>query len=627
MGSGHIILYPDQYGHTETITTTLHFTTTANSVWLKGEIQTSSWQIGKVEFLRDGILFHTINKNGGQFHSDEHTFNNLTSNTTYTFSIIWYQTNGQVADRRNIAIATNKVGFVTPDLSLMRMLNDRFIFAIPSQLPSNVPKYRFRLIQNGNVIRTIEINNPNSSATLWFYEIDGLAPNTVYTVNFWALNNDGSTATGIGYPNISTLGLLSNPNTPQHTIRGRSVDITINSPNGKAFIDVEPLNQNSLITGFTNKELDFYYEISCDDTDDLNWIGRNQLVLKNTQNVGVRLYFQSGINSNMRTRCIQHVQNITNEINTLVQPINFIYEGDFTFNGTRDNSLYKINIYVGDKSTWNNYHVNSFSSASLGLAWVYRWDSGDWAGMIAYSHLLIDSSIAKIEPVITHEFFHALGFNHTSTEGDSSIFRYSYNEIPNRLTSLDRKVIDLHYNKNLPQGFVRELIANRLARKFTLQKEGTGNITFNLNNLRANADYRVCGWISDFNHSTYSKKSGYVSFKTQGGNFKWHNAGKELNGSTISGERKLSGKVFYVTATEWNSLQGNINERRLELGKSPFNFTLAQANSIFFATMFNQMRTALSDLSPTTLFPSSKNKDDVINADDLNGLMDSFNSV
>jgi hypothetical protein len=106
---------------------------------------------------------------------------------------------------------------------------------------------------------------------------------------------------------------------------------------------------------------------------------------------------------------------------------------------------------------------------------------------------------------------------------------------------------------------------------------------------------------------------GPVNAYTRPDNFTW--------GETVSTGAKI------VTVTEWNRFTGEINKFRLSKGLASHDFgTIVQADS-FTATIFNEARTAINDMSPGTTVPAVQVKSDIVYASLLNGLVSSLNSL
>ncbi|TBL76255.1 hypothetical protein [Paenibacillus thalictri] len=158
------------------------------------------------------------------------------------------------------------------------------------------------------------------------------------------------------------------------------------------------------------------------------------------------------------------------------------------------------------------------------------------------------------------------------------------------------------------------------------------SIACNLSNLVEDTDYIVTAKVED----KAGNMSGNTTFPFRTKNvtrpdfFSWTYP-KNYN------------QTFNLTASEWNSLQDNINDVRVNYKALPsFPFTRASQGATFTADMLLQTIIAISGgpygvqgtsptyylgVTPSIAPPASKNKGDVITADTLNGLVSSINSV
>lgn len=90
---------------------------------------------------------------------------------------------------------------------------------------------------------------------------------------------------------------------------------------------------------------------------------------------------------------------------------------------------------------------------------------------------------------------------------------------------------------------------------------------------------------------------------------------------------KVQGQPFLLYASEWNALTAKTNQFRTYKGELSISFIVAYQNNNVLASMFNQVRNAISTMSPVTSPPSVKSPNDPIRASDLNLLRDSLNSI
>lgn len=97
-------------------------------------------------------------------------------------------------------------------------------------------------------------------------------------------------------------------------------------------------------------------------------------------------------------------------------------------------------------------------------------------------------------------------------------------------------------------------------------------------------------------------------------NFSWTNA-------------KTSGENFNLLAIEWNALAERINTFRSYKGLAGYSFTTALTGNNYEAYYFNQATTAIGAMSPPTAAPSSVSSGQTIYDSQLNGLVNSLNSI
>lgn len=90
---------------------------------------------------------------------------------------------------------------------------------------------------------------------------------------------------------------------------------------------------------------------------------------------------------------------------------------------------------------------------------------------------------------------------------------------------------------------------------------------------------------------------------------------------------KTAGGNFNITASEWQAFIDRIDAFRVYKGLYSYGFTNPTQGTSFYAYQFNQARTSISDMSPSTSIPSQVSSGDTITAYGLNRLRDSLNSV
>jgi hypothetical protein len=64
-------------------------------------------------------------------------------------------------------------------------------------------------------------------------------------------------------------------------------------------------------------------------------------------------------------------------------------------------------------------------------------------------------------------------------------------------------------------------------------------------------------------------------------------------------------KYTVLPASEWNNFTTRINDFRSYKGLSNYSFTTVSAGTTFTATIYNQARNAINDMSPSTTVPSA----------------------
>lgn len=94
---------------------------------------------------------------------------------------------------------------------------------------------------------------------------------------------------------------------------------------------------------------------------------------------------------------------------------------------------------------------------------------------------------------------------------------------------------------------------------------------------------------------------------------------------------KVSGQPFSMAAAEWNAFTARINSFLIYKGRSSYSFVTVNPGNSFTATIFNQARNALNDLSAYFTggytLPGTKARYDDVMANDLNALVSCLNSI
>lgn len=115
-----------------------------------------------------------------------------------------------------------------------------------------------------------------------------------------------------------------------------------------------------------------------------------------------------------------------------------------------------------------------------------------------------------------------------------------------------------------------------------------------------------------------STGSGSTTFTTlpppRPSNFSWYNS-------------KVSGSSFNISASEWNAFCIRINDFRYYKNLSDYPFTYVYTGNTFTASHYNEVRSAISDMSPNTSVPPYRYSGDIIYANDINNLVSSLNSI
>lgn len=88
-----------------------------------------------------------------------------------------------------------------------------------------------------------------------------------------------------------------------------------------------------------------------------------------------------------------------------------------------------------------------------------------------------------------------------------------------------------------------------------------------------------------------------------------------------------SGSAITITAVEWNNFCARINEFREYAGLSSYSFTTVRSGTTISATIVNQARTAISEISGHGTLPSAAVSGGVINASFFNTLVSALNSI
>jgi hypothetical protein len=90
---------------------------------------------------------------------------------------------------------------------------------------------------------------------------------------------------------------------------------------------------------------------------------------------------------------------------------------------------------------------------------------------------------------------------------------------------------------------------------------------------------------------------------------------------------KNQGAIFKLTAAEWNGLISSVNAFRSYKGLGAGTYNSAVTGNNFTAAQFNQVRTAISAMTPPVALPATVVSGGRITAAGLNGLVNSLNSI
>jgi len=85
--------------------------------------------------------------------------------------------------------------------------------------------------------------------------------------------------------------------------------------------------------------------------------------------------------------------------------------------------------------------------------------------------------------------------------------------------------------------------------------------------------------------------------------------------------------IAVITAVEWNDFTTRINDFRVYKELSTYSFTTASSGGAFYASIINEARTAINDMSPPTSVPGPASSGGIVTAYILNRLKDALNSI
>nr|DAM35821.1 MAG TPA: hypothetical protein [Caudoviricetes sp.] len=90
---------------------------------------------------------------------------------------------------------------------------------------------------------------------------------------------------------------------------------------------------------------------------------------------------------------------------------------------------------------------------------------------------------------------------------------------------------------------------------------------------------------------------------------------------------KVSGKKFNLTASEWNKLTKNVNDVRVYKGLGPIAFTSAVSGNTFTAAMYNEVVSAIKEISGYGTSLGTVSSGGKVYAYQLDALRDAVNAV
>lgn len=125
--------------------------------------------------------------------------------------------------------------------------------------------------------------------------------------------------------------------------------------------------------------------------------------------------------------------------------------------------------------------------------------------------------------------------------------------------------------------------------------------TGTVSSLKPNTEYKIS--VSALNNGGSAFDYAFVTTNKQP-TFSW----------TIS---PISGNNFTITASDWKELQTVVNEIRKIKGLSAYSFTVPLKGDIFYASYFNEVRSALNSISGISDLPKAVSSGDTCKASDF----------
>ncbi len=414
-----------------------------------------------------------------------------------------------------------------------------------------------------------------------------------------------------------------------------------NSNYPKAYQWMEVDTSDTDFPTYTAYERNYFYRVCCNKSEDVNWrmaeaFDNYPLHRWTKPTVTIKASFTAG-GSPYQSTMIPKLQAVISNINSAISGSGV----QLQYNSTISDQDADILVKFGTHEEFG------FGTPNDGYIIEGTWTSDyNPDGSIRKSNVQIAvvPYMVQVQAIILEEVTQAMG---TGNDGDeyeiSAWFQVPHRNRPTLLTNVDVKIMQMLYSRGLPVGELPQVVVKRINCMGITGHAGGAHLKPEW--FKPGKEYRVRTWAvnpSGYYADDFSPPSEWVHFTPAFPNFRWTYEGYSYTGSTpliIPGGRKVigPGRGFYLTATEWTSFQEAINERRWAKGLSMFSFfngfnglgsfTRAVSDTDFMYYFFNQARNAINEMAPRVAVPPAKNSGDVIRAEDINGLMDSLNSI
>ena len=325
-------------------------------------------------------------------------------------------------------------------------------------------------------------------------------------------------------------------------------------------------------------------------------------------NVGVHTV---GVTCN--SSCSFNYSNLLNKINNAIDLINDALSGTGVSFSVFEGTGGEIQVTIGTHEELWGWTPGS------------SWYNGTWSttssnGYIIHSNVKIRGDEVwhgTWAGIIMEELYESLGCGYDQTEiiNDTINSEFIFYNKNDYISSFDQGVIDILYKNNLSVGLhpyeVAVIINSPKGNKNTV------NNYLNMNFLTNNVPYKARVWLINPTLNKASLTSDWIHFTSNCRpiNFVW-------NTPKISGDPTTN-----LLASEWNALCAKINEFRQYKSLSNYSFTNVTSGGIFYASLFNEVRNNIYDISPPISPPTTKSPGNIIYASDINLLKDSLNSI